>query len=128
MSRIGKKPIEIPKGTEVTISDGFIVVKGKEGELRQKMSNKIAVEIVDNEVRTSKVDESREAGLMWGTITSLISNMIMCYGMVSFLYHILQYCSARLAPPPPLPFPYNTLYLDKPSSTQVTHSFNSTST
>ena len=57
MSRIGKKPIVIPEGTEVTVSDGVVVVKGKGGKLLRKLHPKIEVKVKDAEVVVISLDE-----------------------------------------------------------------------
>lgn len=76
MSRIGKKPIQIPEKTEVKI-DGLIVsVKGPLGELSEKIHQDIDVKIADGVITTSPKKQSLETNAIWGTSTSLISNMI----------------------------------------------------
>ena len=50
MSRIGKKPIEIPKGVTVGLTEHKIEVNGKHGKLEQTFSNLIAIEIHENNI------------------------------------------------------------------------------
>ena len=50
MSKIGKLPVAVPAGVTVTCSDGLVSVKGPKGELSQKISNTIKVEVKDGEV------------------------------------------------------------------------------
>ena len=76
MSRIGKKPITIPVGTEITVLDGFVMVKGKGGELRKKIHKDIEVKVDANEVIVTMREGSKNAGAIWGTIASHITNMI----------------------------------------------------
>jgi len=76
MSRIGKKPVAIPKGTEVTVSDGIIVVKGKGGELKRAVHSDVEVKIENNEVNVVLKEGSKNVA-MWGTMASLINNMII---------------------------------------------------
>ncbi len=76
MSRIGKKPIVIPTGTDVSVSDGVVVVKGKGGELSRKLHPKIEMNVNGTEIITKPTDDSREAMAMWGTMSSLVANMI----------------------------------------------------
>lgn len=76
MSRIGKQPNTIPSGTEVTISDGVVCVKGKGGELRKKLHSDVVVSVEDNAVIVNPANESRSAQAMWGTFASHIRNMI----------------------------------------------------
>ena len=76
MSRIGKQAIVIPAGTEVTVANGVVSVKGKGGELSKKIHADVSV-VVDGEnvVVTPKVDTPLALAL-WGTFSSHIRNMI----------------------------------------------------
>lgn len=76
MSRIGKQPITIPAGTEVTISDGVFVVKGKGGELRKKLHADVEVKVEGDSVIVTPANETRSAQALWGTFASHIQNMI----------------------------------------------------
>ena len=76
MSRIGKKPVEIPKGVEVDFSDSILQVKGSKGELRVKVHQLVDIEITDNEARVSPKNDSSFANALWGTFTSHLRNMI----------------------------------------------------
>ena len=53
MSRIGKLPVQIPSGVQVTVDDknNTVVVKGKLGELKQKVNPNIKVEVKDGEIK-----------------------------------------------------------------------------
>ncbi|MFH1780512.1 MAG: 50S ribosomal protein L6 [Candidatus Nealsonbacteria bacterium] len=74
MSRIGKKPIEIPAGVEVTITGQQISVKGPKGELSIKVRPEIKVEIKDGKVAVSAENPMDSA--FWGLTRALIANMI----------------------------------------------------
>lgn len=76
MSRIGKKPIEIPSDVQVKIDDGFIVVKGPKGEISRKLHEKISVSREGNTVSVSPGDDSKETRALWGTFRSLIGSMV----------------------------------------------------
>ena len=76
MSRIGKQPTTIPAGTEVTISDGVVAVKGKGGELRKKLHKDVVVTIDGDTVTVTPANESRSAQALWGTFSSHIQNMV----------------------------------------------------
>ena len=77
MSRLGKQPIGIPEGTQVKIEDGFIVVKGAKGELKQKLHNLVKVDVGDKEIKVSvKNSEDRKERAFWGLFYSLINNMV----------------------------------------------------
>jgi large subunit ribosomal protein L6 len=76
MSRIGKKPIDIPSGVKVTVADGNIVVEGKE-KLSMAMPPHVTAEVKENQVLVSAADDSRKANAMHGLARSLIQNMVI---------------------------------------------------
>ena len=77
MSRIGKKPIDLPAGVDFAVSNNNVVtVSGKLGKLEQKVSNLLKVELVDNKVIVSTLNNSREANSAHGLYRTLIANMI----------------------------------------------------
>ena len=76
MSRIGKKPIDIPSGVKVTFADGNIVVEGKE-KLSMAMPPHVTAEVKENQVLVSAADDSRKANAMHGLARSLIQNMVI---------------------------------------------------
>ena len=76
MSRIGKKPIDIPAGVKVTIADGGVLVEGKE-KLSLTLPPHVCAEVKDNQVLVSAADETRAANAMHGLARSLINNMII---------------------------------------------------
>jgi large subunit ribosomal protein L6 len=77
MSRLGKLPIGLPTGTEAKIQDDFIIVKGKKGELRQKLHKLAQVKIEGNEVIVSVKNKLiKKERAFWGLYRSLINNMV----------------------------------------------------
>ena len=58
MSRIGKAPITIPSGVEVTFKDAVMTVKGKNGELAQHIDTSVSVSIEDNVITFSRATEA----------------------------------------------------------------------
>jgi large subunit ribosomal protein L6 len=77
MSRLGKLPIELGEGTQAKIENGFIVVKGTKGELREKLNNLVKVEVSDKEIKVSvKNPENKNERALWGLCRSLIRNMV----------------------------------------------------
>ena len=78
MSRIGKKPIEIPEAVEMKQDNNFVIVKGAKGELRQELHPKIKVEITDKQalVVVAHPGDTKEKAL-WGLFRSLINNMVV---------------------------------------------------
>ncbi|MDP4215281.1 MAG: 50S ribosomal protein L6 [Bacteroidota bacterium] len=77
MSRIGKKPVTLPKGVTVTVgSDNVIVVKGPKGELKQAIDRDITVEIKDDQVEFGRPTDQIRHRALHGLYRSLASNMV----------------------------------------------------
>ena len=77
MSRIGKKPIQVPGGVTVTVGkDNQITVKGPKGELRQSIDRDIAVEVKDGQVVFSRPTDQIRHRAMHGLYRALVSNMV----------------------------------------------------
>lgn len=78
MSRIGKKPIEVPENVTVTIAEGnFITVKGPKGELTNTFNTDIKIEQENNVITLIRPSESKEHRSIHGTTRSLINNMVI---------------------------------------------------
>jgi len=75
MSRIGKSPITIPDGVNIEIKDNVVTVKGKLGELTQKV-DEIAIKIDGNTLTLERPTESKDHKAKHGLYRSLIFNMI----------------------------------------------------
>lgn len=76
MSRIGKMPIAIPSGVEVTIDGDTVTVKGSKGELTRTFSDLMTIKEEDGHVLVERPDDSREAKAQHGLTRTLIANMI----------------------------------------------------
>ena len=76
MSRIGKQIILIPEEVEVKLEENLIVVKGKKGELTQKLIPEIGIEVKDKQIAVQKIKETKNSSALWGTFRALIANMI----------------------------------------------------
>ncbi len=76
MSRIGKKPLTIPKGVTVTLKDGSISVKGPLGTLERKAPPHAEIEVDKTEVRVQRVGRARKYGAFHGLARALIANMV----------------------------------------------------
>ena len=77
MSRIGKKPVEVPSGVTITVGkDNVVSVKGPKGELKQPIDRDIIVEVKDNTVVFSRPTDQIRHRAMHGLYRSLISNMV----------------------------------------------------
>jgi len=77
MSRIGRKPVEIPSGVTVSVSkDNVVSVKGPKGELKETIDRDIKVEVKDNIVELGRPTDQIRHRAMHGLYRSLISNMV----------------------------------------------------
>lgn len=76
MSRIGKKPIELPKGVEVTIDGSTVTVKGPKGTLSRTLRPEVAVAQEGSNVVVTRKDDSRQARSLHGLSRTLVSNMV----------------------------------------------------
>ncbi|MEK5036642.1 50S ribosomal protein L6 [Sporosarcina sp. FSL K6-3457] len=77
MSRIGKRPIEVPADVTVTIADGnFVTVKGPKGELTNTFNSDIKIEQEANVITLVRPSESKEHRSIHGTTRSLLDNMV----------------------------------------------------
>lgn len=76
MSRIGKKPINIPEGVEITVSDNLVTVKGPKGQLNKIIPKDISIEIKDNVLTVTRPSDSSPHRALHGLSRSLINNMV----------------------------------------------------
>ena len=76
MSRIGRKPINIPAGVDVKLDDGVMTVKGPKGTLTQKIHPNMSVEINGAEVLVTRPDDAKENRSLHGLTRTLIANMV----------------------------------------------------
>lgn len=78
MSRVGKKPIQIPENVEVKIEDDFVFIKGPKGELSLKIHPAVIVKKDNSSIKVSvKNEKEKKQKALWGTFQRLISNMIL---------------------------------------------------
>lgn len=76
MSRIGKKPIKIPSGIEVTVNGTVISVKKGNNVSTVETHGRVAVEVANGQVVLSKIGETKESSAFWGTYRALTANAI----------------------------------------------------
>jgi large subunit ribosomal protein L6 len=76
MSRIGRQPVPVPNGVEVTVGAAELSVKGPLGTLRQPLSRNVAVKREGANVLLEAVGESIQADAMSGTLRALLANMV----------------------------------------------------
>jgi large subunit ribosomal protein L6 len=77
LSRIGKKPVEIPKGVNISLEGQVVKVKGPKGELHRTIHPAIKAEIVESEIKFSRPDDLKETRSLHGLTRALIQNMII---------------------------------------------------
>ena len=76
MSRIGKQPIPVPSGVEVTIDGSTVRVKGPKGELSQTYNEDMKIELTDGEIIVTRPSDARQHRSLHGLTRSLIANMV----------------------------------------------------
>jgi large subunit ribosomal protein L6 len=76
MSRIGKKPIVLPKGVTVDIQDNTVKVKGPKGELSRTVAEGVAVALENGEVVVTRASDERQLRALHGTTRALLNNMV----------------------------------------------------
>ena len=76
MSRIGKMPVTVPAGVEVTIDGSTVTVKGAKGELTRTFPEIITIKQEGDELIVERPDDSREAKSYHGLVRSLVANMV----------------------------------------------------
>lgn len=76
MSRVGKYPVPIPAGVQVTLAGRTLKAKGKLGELSLDLTDSVEVEIRATEVAVNPRGGDRRAKTLWGTTRSLVNGMV----------------------------------------------------
>ncbi|MBI4546829.1 MAG: 50S ribosomal protein L6 [Ignavibacteriae bacterium] len=76
MSRIGRKPVLIPKGVSVEKNDGIITIKGPKGELSAAIPSSIGVDVKEREVIFSRSADDKFQKALHGTWRALVNNMM----------------------------------------------------
>ena len=77
MSRIGKKPVQIPAGVTVTIDGTTVSAKGSKGELTRTFSDLVSITMDGDVLTVARVDESKESNAQQGLVRTLIHNMVV---------------------------------------------------
>ncbi|MEJ9210803.1 50S ribosomal protein L6 [Bacillus smithii] len=76
MSRIGKKPIEIPSGVTVTVEKNTVTVKGPKGSLTRTFNPDLNIEVGEKEIVVTRPSDSKEHRALHGTTRALLANMV----------------------------------------------------
>ena len=77
MSRVGKSPIPVPKGAEVTISGLNVTVKGPLGTLNHTLNSCIGLSQTDGVINVERKDDTVESAALSGTTRALVNNMVI---------------------------------------------------
>jgi large subunit ribosomal protein L6 len=77
MSRVGKKPIEVPEGVKVTLEDKQLVFSGKNGELKVPILKGVGVKIEGGKIIFSREGNTNQAEANWGTMRALANNALL---------------------------------------------------
>ena len=76
MSRVGRKPVVVPKGVTVAVKDGSVAVKGPKGELKRAIPLGVSVKVNGQDLTFDRSDNSRENRAKHGMIRALVANMV----------------------------------------------------
>lgn len=76
MSRIGKRPVQVPEGVTATVDGQTVTAKGPKGELSFVVNDEVLVKLEENEVVVSPVNETKDARAKWGMTRTMIENII----------------------------------------------------
>src|ERR1041384_394622 len=76
MSRIGKRPIPLPKGVEITVGEGEITVKGPKGTLTKPIHADMVVKVEDSTINVSRPSESQQHRALHGLTRTIVANMV----------------------------------------------------
>ncbi|MEA3293345.1 MAG: 50S ribosomal protein L6 [Patescibacteria group bacterium] len=77
MSRVGKKPIQLPENVEISIDGQKIVIKGAKGELSREIRPEIKIEAKDNKIFLNPQIENNKTKAFWGLSRTLLANMVI---------------------------------------------------
>jgi large subunit ribosomal protein L6 len=76
MSRIGNKPISVPKGVQVNFKDSILEIKGPKGAISIPLNKRVKVQKDDNGIQCSRLSEEKSDRALHGTIRSIVSNAV----------------------------------------------------
>ena len=87
MSRIGKEPVKVPSGVDITIDDLLVTAKGKLGEERYRLTDDVSVTRQDGGLTVAPANNGKRARTMWGTARSQLQNLVTGVSE-GFTYHL----------------------------------------
>jgi large subunit ribosomal protein L6 len=77
MSRVGRKPVPIPKGVTIKLDDGTVVVKGPKGELKRPMPSGVALAVEGQTVTFTRESDAPDLRAKHGLMRALVNNMVV---------------------------------------------------
>ena len=77
MSRVGKKPVAVPKGVTAKVEGQTVAMKGAKGELTFVAPDEVAIALEDNAIRVDPRSQSKRARAMWGTARARINSLVI---------------------------------------------------
>jgi large subunit ribosomal protein L6 len=77
MSRIGKKPVPVPAGVEISIDGQTVAVKGPKGSLRRTFTDRVDLTMEEGTVLVARKDDARESRALHGLSRALLANMVI---------------------------------------------------
>ena len=76
MSRIGKKPVQVPAGVTASITGQTVTMKGPKGELKYVVNDEVLIKLEDNTVAVTPANDSKDARAKWGMSRTMIENLV----------------------------------------------------
>ncbi len=76
MSRVGKYPVEVPAGVQVSIANGTFIAKGSLGEMKLALTDLVDTTVDGNKVSVAPRTNAAKSRMMWGTTRALIANIV----------------------------------------------------
>jgi large subunit ribosomal protein L6 len=76
MSRIGKKPVQVPAGVTASITGQTVTMKGPKGELKYVVNDEVVIKLEDDTVAVTPANDSKDARAKWGMSRTMIENLV----------------------------------------------------
>jgi len=77
MSRIGRRPVVVPAGVEVTLNGNVVTVKGPKGTLTKTFNDELTIKMEDNQIVVERSNDEPQMRALHGTTSALINNMVI---------------------------------------------------